>query len=418
MRTGRLLGSGRTADVYELHTDESESATAGPATLVAHSEATAPDGLDDGDGADGHTGRGGRPGRNGLTGPAAADGHHTVDGPNGHFAADGAGGSGRGDALGWAEGPSGDGGPGNRDAASGPGGPGDRGEVGGRGGRRGLGGRAATGRTGSPEGAVGAWVLRRYRDGWGDAAAEAEIMEHVRAHGYPVPRVRSASRTEMVLERLSGPTMLEAVATGLLDPAQVGATLARLLHSLHALPPRNQALCTPRGQDISPPRDQDISLPGSQDISPPRSHTPGHSLSPTAAAPPPTRGASSTAPTPRVLHLDLHPENVILTTHGPRVIDWSTAEEGPPGLDWGTSAVILAQVAVDTADFRAEMAHATLVSLLLAQQPDGPSALTEEGLVEAGRRRAANPTMTAREVELVGAAEELIRSLMLPATVA
>ncbi|MDX3136586.1 phosphotransferase, partial [Streptomyces europaeiscabiei] len=85
-------------------------------------------------------------------------------------------------------------------------------------------------------------MLRRYRDGWGDAVAEAEIMEHVRAHGYPVPRVRSATRAEMVLERLSGPTMLEAVATGLLDPPQVGATLARLLHALHALPPRSHAL--------------------------------------------------------------------------------------------------------------------------------------------------------------------------------
>ncbi|WUE50455.1 aminoglycoside phosphotransferase family protein [Streptomyces europaeiscabiei] len=303
----------------------------------------------------------------------------------------------------------------------------------------GPGGRAATGRTGSPEGTAGAWVLRRYRDGWGDAVAEAEVMEHVRAHGYPVPRVRSATRAEMVLERLSGPTMLEAVAAGLLDPAQVGATLARLLHALHALPPRNQAICTPRGQDISvprsqdvspprdqdislpgsqdvsPPCDQDISLPGSQDVSPPCDHPPGHSLSPTAAASPPTRRASSAAPTPRVLHLDLHPENVILTTHGPQVIDWSNAEEGPPGLDWGISAMILAQVAVDTADFRTEMARTMLVSLL-AHQPDGPSALTEEGLIEAGRRRAANPTMTAREVELVVAAEKLIRSLAVPAT--
>ncbi|WP_327743743.1 aminoglycoside phosphotransferase family protein [Streptomyces europaeiscabiei] len=391
MRTGRLLGSGRTADVYELHADESESGTDGHDAFVAHGGAGTPDGLDGRDGADRHTGRGGRAGGDGPTGrDGSGGGRAGVGGP---------------------------GGPGGRDTVDGPGG---RDGVDDRGG---PGGRAATGRTGSPEGAAGAWVLRRYRDGWGDAVAEAEVMEHVRAHGYPVPRVRSATGAEMVLERLSGPTMLEAVATGLLDPAQVGATLARLLHALHALPPRNQAICTPRGQDISvprsqdvsPPRDQDISLPGSQDVSPPCDHPPGHSLSPTAAASPPTRRASSAAPTPRVLHLDLHPENVILTTHGPQVIDWSNAEEGPPGLDWGISAMILAQVAVDTADFRTEMARTMLVSLL-AHQPDGPSALTEEGLVEAGRRRAANPTMTAREVELVVAAEKLIRSLAVPAT--
>ncbi|WP_319760660.1 phosphotransferase family protein [Streptomyces europaeiscabiei] len=328
MRTGRLLGSGRTADVYELHADESESGTDGHDAFAAHGGAATPDGLDDRDGADGR------------------------------------------------------------------GGPGSRGEIGGPGGLVSPGGRAATGRTGSPEGTAGGWVLRRYRDGWGDAVAEAEIMEYVRAHAYPVPRVRSATRAEMVLERLSGPTMLEAVATGLLDPPQAGATLARLLQALHALPPRSHAL--------SPPRD-------------PAPSAPGHSISPTPSAPSPTREVPPTSPAPRVLHLDLHPENVILTPHGPQVIDWSNAEEGSPGLDWGVSAMILAQVAVDTADFRADMARSTLVSLL-AHQPDGPSGLTEEGLVEAGRRRAANPTMTAREVELVVTAEELIRTLTVPAT--
>ncbi|MFE7840327.1 phosphotransferase [Streptomyces sp. NPDC057474] len=341
MRTGRLLGAGRTADVYELHDDESESGTDGHGALADLGGAGAPDGLDDRDGVDGHTGPGGR-GR--------------VDGPAGPGERDG------GDAVGGDDGQGGVGGPGVQDGVNGPGR------------RDGAGGLAG------PGGPAGAWVLRRYRDGWGDAAAEAEVMEYVRGHGYPVPRVRSATRTEMVLERLSGPTMLEAFGAGRLDPAQVGATLARLLHALHALPPRNHDLSTPCAQAVSAPHGQ-------------------------------------AAPASRVLHLDLHPENVIVTPHGPQVIDWSNAEEGPPGLDWGISAMILAQVAVDTADFRAEMAHATLVSLL-AHQPDGPSALTEEGLVEARRRRAVNPTMTVHEVELVEAAEELIRSLTDPGTAA
>ncbi|MGW1667834.1 phosphotransferase [Streptomyces sp. NPDC002324] len=232
-------------------------------------------------------------------------------------------------------------------------------------------------------------MLRRYRDGgWGDAAAEAEVMAYVRGLGYPVPRVRSATRTEMVLERLSGPTMLEAMATGLLDPARAGATLARLLHALHALPNRDRAMCPPSGRTAPTPG------------------APGDSTRPAPTGATPTR---------RVLHLDLHPDNVILTPYGPQVIDWSNAEDGPPGLDWGMSAVILAQVAVDTADLRAGIAQATLVSLL-AHQPGGPSALTEAGLVEAGRRRAATPTMTAREVELLGAAAELVRSLAEPGT--
>ncbi|MFF7838707.1 phosphotransferase [Streptomyces ossamyceticus] len=254
MRTGRLLGAGRTADVYEMADDEAEDGSPGEA------------GHEAGDGSPGEAGR-------------EADAH-------------------------------------------------------------------------------GTWVLRRYRDGWGDARAEAEVMEHVRAHGYPAPRVRRATRTDLVLERLWGPTMLEAIAAGALPPAEAGAELARLLHALHALPPRR-----------------------------------------------------STDPATRVLHLDLHPENVLLTPDGPRVIDWANAEEGPPGLDWGMSAVILAQVAADTVDPRAPLAHAALTGLLAHQSPSAPSALTEEGLTEAISRRSQNPTMSAREVRLLDRTRELIRSV-------
>uniref|UniRef100_UPI0004CD95CF phosphotransferase n=1 Tax=Streptomyces aureocirculatus TaxID=67275 RepID=UPI0004CD95CF len=54
----------------------------------------------------------------------------------------------------------------------------------------------------------------------------------------------------------------------------------------------------------------------------------------------------SADPVNRILHLDLHPDNVMLTSGRPVVIDWRNTEEGPPGLDWAMSALILAQVAV------------------------------------------------------------------------
>jgi len=199
-----------------------------------------------------------------------------------------------------------------------------------------------------------AWVLRRDRAGWGDATTEAAVMEHVRGHGYPVPGVRAATRTDLVMERLSGPTMLEAFGAGLLSAEEAGLTLARLLRRLHAVPARVSA-----------------------------------------------------DPAVRVLHLDLHPDNVMLTPDGPKVIDWANAEEGPPGLDWGMSAVILAQVAVGD-EPHAEVADETLAAML-----DGNAAyLTEDGLAEARVRRAVNPTMSAREVQLLGDAEELIRTLL------
>ncbi|MYU08458.1 phosphotransferase [Streptomyces sp. SID8366] len=197
------------------------------------------------------------------------------------------------------------------------------------------------------------WVLRRDREGRGDAAAEAAVMTYVRRHGYPAPRVRpTGSRTELVLERLSGPTLLAALVAGRVGPAEAGALLAGLLRRLHALPGRDPA-----------------------------------------------------DPGARVLHLDLHPDNVMLTPDGPRVIDWSDAEDGGPGLDWGMSAVILGQVAVGcTAP--AKPARASLVALLA-----GPSPLGREAVAEALRRRAANPTMSAEETESLGEAGELVRKV-------
>ncbi|MEV5846864.1 phosphotransferase [Streptomyces sp. NPDC051985] len=195
-----------------------------------------------------------------------------------------------------------------------------------------------------------AWVLRRDREGWGDAAAEGAVMTYVREHGYPAPRVRpSGSRTELVMERLAGPTMLAVLLSGEMGAEEGGALLASLLRRLHAVPGRDPA-----------------------------------------------------DPGARVLHLDLHPDNVMLTPDGPRVIDWTNAEDGPPGLDWAMSAVILAQVAVG------EMPD---VHPLLAALLTDPSELTEAGLTEALRRRALNPTMSHREVELLGEAEKLIRRL-------
>ncbi|MFJ6066403.1 phosphotransferase family protein [Streptomyces tendae] len=211
------------------------------------------------------------------------------------------------------------------------------------------------GRTADVYEADAGWVLRRDREGTGDAVAEGGVMEHVRAHGYPVPRVRPGTtqspRTDLVMERLSGPTMLRACLDGALTPRDAGGLLAGLLRLLHEVP-----------------------------------------------------AYRSTDPGVCVLHLDLHPDNVILTADGPRVIDWSNAEEGDPGLDWGTSAVILAQVAAVGGPLAGPAA--VMLAALLAD----PSTLTPDGLAEALRRRAANPTMGPDEVAALPAAEELIRS--------
>jgi aminoglycoside phosphotransferase (APT) family kinase protein len=209
------------------------------------------------------------------------------------------------------------------------------------------------------------WVLRRYRDGL-DAGPEAGVMTYLAGHGYPVPRVAEASHpaagagratTDLVMERLHGPSMLEALELGALTAGEAGTMLAELLHRLHAVPA-------------------------------PISAAPGH----------------------RVLHLDLHPDNVILTSAGPVVIDWANAEEGPPGLDRAMSALIIAQVAVDPEWPEAPMAREALAALL-ARFALANVAAPLAHLPEAQRRRAANPTMTPREIALLDTAAGLIHDL-------
>ncbi|MEU6846504.1 phosphotransferase [Streptomyces sp. NPDC046716] len=195
------------------------------------------------------------------------------------------------------------------------------------------------------------WVLRRYREGW-DTLREAEVMAYVHEHGYPAPRVRSGGAGlppgDLVIERVDGPTQAEAALRGELGPAEAGHELAALLRTLHAVPPR------PAGQ---------------------------------------------------VLHLDLHPENVVRTPRGPVVIDWANAEEGAPALDWAMSALILAEVAVAPDRPEAAPVRAVLTALLTDPPPGLDGALDE-----ARARRAANPTLGPAEKRRLGAATELVRA--------
>ena len=62
-------------------------------------------------------------------------------------------------------------------------------------------------------------VLRRYRQG-GPTELEARLMTHLAACGYPVLKVYEITDTDMVLERLTGPTMLDVLAR---RPWQVGS---------------------------------------------------------------------------------------------------------------------------------------------------------------------------------------------------
>jgi aminoglycoside phosphotransferase (APT) family kinase protein len=126
-------------------------------------------------------------------------------------------------------------------------------------------------------------VLRVARDGR-SLHAEAEIMRYVRSHGYPCPEVHDAGEGYLVMDRLEGPTVMEAVGRLPFPLRRSGHLLADLHQRLHQIP-------APPGIRVAP-------LPGD-----------------------------------RLVHRDLHPLNVMMTPAGPMVIDWANASAGDPAFD-------------------------------------------------------------------------------------
>ena len=180
-------------------------------------------------------------------------------------------------------------------------------------------------------------VLRRYRRD-ADVTDEAEAMAYVAGLGFPVPAVYEAHGADMVMERLHGPTMTRAVRGGDLATGDAAAMLADLLRRLHALPGRS--------------------------------------------------GSGS------VLHLDLHPDNVLLTGRGPVVIDWCNVTDGDPDLDTALSALIIAT-------FADEPVVAALLDEFLRRAPGDPRRLLDEATAVRARQLDTEPgdlTMVAARV--------------------
>ncbi|HEX7169034.1 MAG TPA: phosphotransferase [Acidimicrobiales bacterium] len=126
-------------------------------------------------------------------------------------------------------------------------------------------------------------VLRRYRTAQ-QAGPEAALMEHVRAHGFPAPEVFAADGGDLVMQRVDGPSLLHVMSQAPHRLGRLAALLAELHHRLHEIP-----------------------------------------------APPGT--ARPVGSGDAVLHLDLHPANVVVTPDGPVVLDWGWAGAGPADAD-------------------------------------------------------------------------------------
>ncbi len=133
-------------------------------------------------------------------------------------------------------------------------------------------------------------------------AGEARVMEHLRSQGFPVPAVEDVSDDglDMVMERIEGPDMVALMGKRPWAIPRLGRELADLHRRLHEL--------------IAPDW-----LPDA----------------------PVGRGD-------RLLHLDLHPLNVMMSPRGPVVIDWTGACRGDPAVDVALAWVLMAAGEVPT----------------------------------------------------------------------
>lgn len=118
----------------------------------------------------------------------------------------------------------------------------------------------------------------------GRPAAEARIMELARTHGFPVPRVHEVRADGLVLERIDGPTMGDALRRRPWRGRRHVRTLVELHERMHRIPFDGAAL----------------------------------------------------------VHFDLHPDNVLMSATGPVVIDWTNARGADPASDLAMTWLILA----------------------------------------------------------------------------
>jgi aminoglycoside phosphotransferase (APT) family kinase protein len=195
-------------------------------------------------------------------------------------------------------------------------------------------------------------VLRRYRDPAGMPAWEAAVMRHVRAYHVPAPEVIEVNGLDMVLERVHGPTMLEDLANRpwrLRDHVQTLVELHRLVHQ--------------------------VPIP----TGPPAPFGDGESL----------------------LHLDLHPANVILSMNGPVLLDWQGAVLGPAAADLAHTYLLLATSTIPGPwHQRAITRLGQSLFATLFRTTAGPTAI-DTRLNQVAQRRLTDPTLLPHEAQRI-----------------
>lgn len=168
-------------------------------------------------------------------------------------------------------------------------------------------------------------VLKLYRDwcpsNWVDH--EAHIAEVVTQAGLPAPHafgvVEVNGRRGVVYERVNGESMLQAMRRQPFKMAAFGQMLADLHFEMHRQP-------------VTTLPDQHAQLE--------------RSIKEAKRLPDDLRAAALKALSnlpggDRLCHGDFHPDNIVMTPKGPRIIDWMTANQGNPWADVARTHLLL-----------------------------------------------------------------------------
>jgi len=188
-------------------------------------------------------------------------------------------------------------------------------------------------------------------------------MNYLAGHGYPVPAVEDISDDgcDLVMQRIDGRSMVQQLGRAPWSVYRQADTLARLHQQLHEIP----------APDFLP------SAPVSE-------------------------GSS-------ILHLDLHPLNVIISSSGPVVIDWTSACVGNPDADVALAWLLMSAGNIPGGRLRSRLLGAgrSLLTTRFFSQFDPPAIIAQ--LEAVASWKATDENLGTDEVALLWRAVERAR---------
>ncbi len=168
-------------------------------------------------------------------------------------------------------------------------------------------------------------VLKLFLEGWsiGPVEHEAQVTGAVHKAGLPAPAVEGIVEVEgrfgIVFERVDGPSMLQVMRSKPWRIGQLGRTLAELHAAIHScempeLPSLREGLASDIRERVELPEETKEAV---------------------------LRHLGQLPDGNTICHVDFHPDNILMSSHGPVVIDWANPRRGDLLADVAASSLLL-----------------------------------------------------------------------------